>query len=78
MQTKGVSFDEVYDLLAVRIVFNPKTNVSEKRQCFDILSLVTDIYKPKPDRIRDWITIPKANGYEALHCNRHGATGQMG
>ena len=76
MQTKGVSFDEVYDLLAVRIVFNPKTNVSEKRQCFDILSLVTDIYKPKPDRIRDWITIPKANGYEALHVTVMGTQGK--
>ncbi len=76
MQTKSVSFDEVYDLLAVRIVFIPKTNVSEKRQCFDILSLVTDIYKPKPDRIRDWITIPKANGYEALHVTVMGPHGQ--
>ncbi len=76
MQTKGVSFDEVYDLLAIRIVFNPKPNISEKRQCFDILSLVTDIYKPKPDRIRDWITIPKANGYEALHVTVMGPQGK--
>ena len=76
MQTKGVSFDEVYDLLAIRVVFIPKTNVSEKRQCFDILSLVTDIYKPKPDRIRDWITIPKANGYEALHVTVMGPQGK--
>ena len=76
MQTKGVSFDEVYDLLAIRIVFNPKSTVSEKRQCFDILSLVTDIYKPKPDRIRDWITIPKANGYEALHVTVMGPQGK--
>lgn len=76
MQTKGVSFDEVYDLLAVRIVFVPDPNVSEKRQCFDILSLVTDIYKPKPDRIRDWITIPKANGYEALHITVMGPQGK--
>ena len=76
MQTKGVSFDEVYDLLAIRIVFVPNPNVSEKRQCFDILSLVTDIYKPKPDRIRDWITIPKANGYEALHITVMGPQGK--
>lgn len=76
MQTKGVSFDEIYDLLAIRIVFNPKPNVSEKRQCFDILSLITDIYKPKPDRIRDWITIPKANGYEALHVTVMGPEGK--
>jgi guanosine-3',5'-bis(diphosphate) 3'-pyrophosphohydrolase len=76
MQSKGVSFDEVYDLLAIRIVFNPNPNVSEKRQCFDILSLVTDIYKPKPDRIRDWITIPKVNGYEALHVTVMGPQGK--
>jgi len=76
MQTKGVSFDEVYDLLAIRVVFVPNPNVSEKRQCFDILSLVTDIYKPKPDRIRDWITIPKANGYEALHVTVMGPQGK--
>jgi GTP pyrophosphokinase len=76
MQTKGVSFDEVYDLLAIRIVFNPKTDISEKRQCFNILSLVTDIYKPKPDRIRDWITIPKANGYETLHVTVMGPQGK--
>ncbi|RKD87803.1 RelA/SpoT family protein [Mangrovibacterium diazotrophicum] len=76
MQTKGVSFDEIYDLLAIRIVFKPKDSVSEKRQCFDILSLITDIYKPKPDRIRDWITIPKANGYEALHVTVMGPQGK--
>ncbi len=76
MQTKGVSFDEVYDLLAIRVVFIPNPNVSEKRQCFDILSLVTDIYKPKPDRIRDWITMPKANGYEALHVTVMGPQGK--
>lgn len=76
MQTKGISFDEIYDLLAIRIVFKPKGNMVEKRQCFDILSLVTDIYKPKPDRIRDWITIPKANGYEALHVTVMGPEGK--
>ncbi|MGE4586592.1 MAG: bifunctional (p)ppGpp synthetase/guanosine-3',5'-bis(diphosphate) 3'-pyrophosphohydrolase [Mangrovibacterium sp.] len=76
MQNKGVSFDEIYDLLAIRIVFKPKDNMSEKRQCFDILSLITDIYKPKPDRIRDWITIPKANGYEALHVTVMGPQGK--
>ena len=76
MQTKGVSFDEVYDLLAIRIVFKPNSKMSEKRQCFDILSLITDIYKPKPDRIRDWITMPKANGYEALHVTVMGPQGK--
>ncbi len=76
MQTKSVTFDEVYDLLAIRIVFIPKSNISEKRQCFEILSLVTDIYKPRPDRIRDWITIPKVNGYEALHVTVMGPQGK--
>ena len=76
MQNKGVTFDEIYDLLAVRIVFKPKEIPSEKRQCFDILSIITDIYKPKPDRIRDWITIPKANGYEALHVTVMGPQGK--
>jgi GTP pyrophosphokinase len=75
MQTKNVTFDEIYDLLAVRIVFKTKEGISEKRQCFDILSLITDIYTPKPDRIRDWITIPKANGYEALHVTVMGPKG---
>ncbi len=76
MQNKGVSFDEIYDLLAIRFVFKPTNKMSEKRQCFDILSLITDIYKPKPDRIRDWITIPKANGYEALHVTVMGPEGK--
>lgn len=76
MKNKGVSFSEVYDLLAVRIVINAKENISEKRQCFDVLSIVTDIYKPKPDRIRDWITIPKANGYESLHVTVMGPQGK--
>lgn len=76
MQNKGVKFSEIYDLLAIRIIFKPDPNKSEKRQCFDILSLVTDIYKPKPDRIRDWITIPKANGYEALHVTVMGPEGK--
>jgi len=76
MQIKKISFSEIYDLLAIRIVFKPKPGLSEKRQCFDILSLITDIYKPKPDRIRDWITIPKANGYEALHVTVMGPEGQ--
>ncbi|MBN2775068.1 MAG: bifunctional (p)ppGpp synthetase/guanosine-3',5'-bis(diphosphate) 3'-pyrophosphohydrolase, partial [Prolixibacteraceae bacterium] len=76
MQKKGVSFDEVYDILAIRIIVKPKPGISEKRQCFDILSILTDIYKPKPDRIRDWITMPKANGYESLHVTVMGPQGR--
>jgi len=76
MQTKNVSFEEIYDLLAVRIVFNPYPHIPEKTQCWHIYSLITDIYKPKPDRLRDWVSTPKANGYEALHCTVMGPNGQ--
>ncbi|WP_297091682.1 RelA/SpoT family protein [uncultured Draconibacterium sp.] len=75
MQKKSVAFNEVYDILAIRIIVNSKKGISEKRQCFDVLSIVTDIYKPKPDRIRDWITMPKANGYESLHVTVMGPQG---
>jgi GTP pyrophosphokinase len=76
MQKKGVSFNEIYDILAVRIVIKPNKDFSEKRQCFDVLSIVTDIYKPKPDRIRDWINMPKVNGYESLHVTVMGPQGK--
>lgn len=67
MQTKGVPFEEIYDLIAMRIVFRPKDNIPEKTQCWAIYSIITDLYRPKPDRLRDWVSTPKANGYEALH-----------
>ncbi len=76
MQTKNVSFEEIYDLLAVRIVFNPYLHIPEKTQCWHIYSIITDIYKPKPDRLRDWVSTPKANGYEALHCTVMGPDGK--
>jgi len=76
MQTKNVSFEEIYDLLAVRIVFNPYPHIPEKTQCWHIYSLITDIYRPKPDRLRDWVSTPKANGYEALHCTVMGPNGK--
>jgi len=76
MHAKGVTFDEIYDLLAIRIILKPKPEVSEKRQCFEVLSIVTDIYQPKPDRIRDWITMPRANGYESLHVTVMGPQGK--
>ena len=76
MQKKGVTFNEVYDILAIRIVIKPDPEISEKRQCFDVLSIVTDIYKPKPDRIRDWINLPKVNGYESLHVTVMGPQGK--
>ena len=76
MQHKGIPFDEIYDLIAVRIIFNPKEGISEKTQCWDIYSLITDIYTPKQDRTRDWISAPKANGYEALHITVMGPQGR--
>ena len=70
MKTKGVSFDEIYDLYAVRIIFDPSENPNEteRDQCYHIFSVISSIYKYKHDRIRDWVNTPKSNGYEALHC----------
>ncbi len=67
MKQKGVPFEEVYDIFAIRIVFEPNKDFSEKKQCWSIYSVITDEYRPKPDRLRDWISNPKPNGYEALH-----------
>lgn len=76
MQTKNVPFEEIYDLMAIRIVFTPHSRDTEKAQCWQIYSLITDIYTPKPERIRDWISSPKANGYEALHMTVMGPNGR--
>ena len=76
MNKKNVSFEEIYDLFAIRIVFDPKPGIPEKTQCWDIYSNITDIYPPKPDRIRDWVSTPKANGYEALHTTVMGPNGK--
>ena len=67
MQNKHVTFDEVYDILAVRIIFTPKTREDEVNECFRIYVAISQIYKSHPDRLRDWINHPKANGYQALH-----------
>lgn len=75
MQQKDIPFEEVYDLLAIRIVFEPLPGIPEKTQCWNIYSLITDTYMPKPDRIRDWVSTPKANGYEALHVTVMGPSG---
>ena len=75
MQRKQISFEEIYDLFAIRIVFKPLPFPSEKTQCWQIYSTITDIYTPKPDRLRDWISMPKANGYEALHSTVMGPDG---
>ncbi len=75
MQRKQISFEEIYDLFAIRIVFKPLPFPSEKTQCWQVYSTITDIYTPKPDRLRDWISMPKANGYEALHSTVMGPDG---
>ncbi len=67
MQNKHVTFDEIYDILAVRIIFKPKNRRDEVDDCFKIYTALTKIYRRHPDRLRDWVTKPKANGYQALH-----------
>ena len=67
MQNKHVSFDEIYDILAVRIIFTPKVRVNEVNECFNIYVAISQLYKSHPDRLRDWLNHPKANGYQALH-----------
>ncbi len=76
MQAKGVPFEEIYDIFAVRIIFEIEANIDEKKRCWDIYSVITDIYKLRPDRIRDWVSRPKANGYQALHLTVMGPDGQ--
>lgn len=75
METKKVPFEEIYDLYAVRIVFEPHGDQPERVQCWHIYSLITEIYLSKTDRIRDWVSTPKINGYEALHCTVMGPQG---
>ena len=76
MQNKHVPFEEIYDLLAVRIIFEPRNADEELNDCFDIYVSISKIYKPHPDRLRDWVSHPKANGYQALHVTLMGNNGQ--
>jgi len=76
MQEKNVPFEQIYDILAVRIVFKPKPRIPEITQCWHIYSIITQLYKAKPDRLRDWVSRPKANGYEALHATFMGPHGK--
>ncbi|MCB9170809.1 MAG: bifunctional (p)ppGpp synthetase/guanosine-3',5'-bis(diphosphate) 3'-pyrophosphohydrolase [Flavobacteriales bacterium] len=66
MLKKNVSFEEVYDVFAIRIIIDSRPE-NEKADCWKVYSIVTDFYQPNPDRLRDWISLPKANGYESLH-----------
>ncbi len=75
MRSKDIEFEEVYDVFAIRIVFDSPFE-QEKASCWNIYSLITDIYRPNPERLRDWISIPKSNGYESLHTTVMSAAGQ--
>ncbi len=75
MKKQGVSFDEVFDLFAIRIIIDDEYE-NEKSDCWKVYSTVTDFYTPNPDRLRDWVSIPKANGYESLHTTVMGPKGR--
>ena len=76
MQNKHVSFEEIYDILAVRIIFTPNNREEEVNECFKIYVAISKIYKSHPDRLRDWLSQPKANGYQALHVTLMSKQGQ--
>ncbi len=75
MKKKGIPFDEVYDLFAIRIILESQPD-QEKADCWKAYSIVTDFYHPNPDRLRDWISSPKGNGYESLHTTVMGPKGK--
>ena len=76
MQNKHVAFEEIYDILAVRIIFDPKPEEDEISDCFHIYAIASNIYKPHPERFRDWLSHPKANGYQALHTTLMSKSGR--
>jgi GTP diphosphokinase len=76
MQLKGIPFEEVYDLFAVRIIFDNQDGYPEKNRCWDIYTAITEVYRNRPDRLRDWISTPKGNGYQALHLTVLGPDAQ--
>lgn len=75
MLKQGVEFEEVFDKFAIRVIVDSSPE-NEKSDCWRIYSIVTDFYKPNPDRLRDWISTPKSNGYEALHTTVMGPNGK--
>ena len=76
MQNKHVTFEEIYDILAVRIIYKPKSKEEEINNCFQIYVAISQIYKSHPDRLRDWVNHPKANGYQALHVTLMSSKGR--
>ncbi|HNF29773.1 MAG TPA: RelA/SpoT family protein [Chitinophagaceae bacterium] len=75
IKKKDVTFNEVYDLFAIRIILNPPPE-KEKEECWKVYSIITDEYNPNPERLRDWLSNPKSNGYEALHTTVMGPQGK--
>ncbi|MFM2145565.1 MAG: hypothetical protein RL732_401 [Bacteroidota bacterium] len=75
MRKKGVGFEEVYDLFAIRVILNSPID-KEKEDCWKVYSMITDEYSPAPERLRDWLSNPKSNGYEALHTTVMGPQGK--
>ena len=75
IKKKGVAFEEVYDLFAIRILVNAPP-AKEKEECWKVYSIITDAYTPSPERLRDWLSNPKSNGYEALHTTVMGPQGK--
>ncbi len=75
MQKQGVEFDEVYDVFAIRVILNSPP-VNEKSDCWQVYSIITDSWHPNPERLRDWISVPKSNGYESLHTTVVGPEGK--
>lgn len=75
IKNKGVPFEEIYDIFAIRIIIDTPME-REKADCWRVYSIVTDFYHPSPDRLRDWISTPKANGYESLHTTVMGPEGK--
>jgi GTP diphosphokinase / guanosine-3',5'-bis(diphosphate) 3'-diphosphatase len=76
LKKKGVAFEEIYDLFAVRIIVDVPSKV-EKNICWQVYSVITDVYKPIPERLKDWVTTPKSNGYESLHTTVIGPKGKF-
>jgi GTP pyrophosphokinase len=76
MRKQNIPFEEVYDLFAIRIIIDAEELEAEKSLCWKVYSAVTDFYKPNPDRLRDWVSTPKSNGYESLHTTVMSKTGQ--
>ncbi len=76
MRKQGIPFDKIYDLFAIRVIIENASPEEEKAACWKVYSIVTDFYKPNPSRLRDWVSTPRANGYESLHTTVMSATGQ--